>query len=250
MNRIILNLGNFKLDEIQLEKGSLSIGRASDNDITLEDPATSSHHAKLVTIFTSSFIEDLNSTNGTLVNGRKVIRHTLHHGDIVSIGNLQLLFKSDDMAEVKDNNRTMTMDKEKLKSLVSAVPNSTGVTVRKSESKAGSDKNGAIPVLDKSLPLSELRKISSKAAVIKLDTKNKSKQKPVDSASPHVFGFEDTVISPDTEPDTVYKESFDEDAVLSSLSGQMDNTASTVLAKIAIAVSILAVIIFSIYLLF
>ena len=187
-------MGNFKLDEIPLQRGTLNIGRAPDNDISLADPATSSHHAKIVTIFTSSFIQDLNSTNGTVVNGRKIVRHTLHHGDIISIGNLQLLFKSDTAInpEPEVEKKTLMINKEDLKVLMDKAASdkdagtfehsvTTGakaenhlsgfsITVPdKLNSKsdaAQNDDHATIPTLDETLPLDELRKDPARTVVV------------------------------------------------------------------------------------
>lgn len=92
MNKIIINQHNYKDNEVVLHQGVTTLGRASDNMIQLPDPAISSHHARIVTIFDASYIEDLGSTNGTVVNDRKVQRHPLRHGDILSLGKMQLLF--------------------------------------------------------------------------------------------------------------------------------------------------------------
>jgi len=268
MNRVILNLGNFKLDDIQLEKGTLTIGRAPDNDIRLEDPATSSRHAKLVTIFTSSFIEDLNSTNGTIVNGRKIIRHTLHHGDVISIGNLQLLFKSDNGATVEKDKHTVTMDKAKLDSMISKSPSQAGVTINKPKSSidkpSESDKDVtplSIPTLDQTLPLSELRKTSAETIVTNLDSKSEPTPtvKPVKTKSEAVeekqsedsySGYEDTIITLESDVDLPFEEPFDEKAMQAELLGEMDDSNVKMLTKVAVVVSIMTLIILSIYLIF
>lgn len=95
MNKITINRGSFKLGEVVIEQGTSTVGRATDNSIVLDDAAVSSHHAKIVTIFHTSYIEDLDSTNGTMINGKPVQKRTLHSGDVISLGNHQLLFQSD-----------------------------------------------------------------------------------------------------------------------------------------------------------
>ena len=109
MNKIIVNHGSFKVKEVELEHGTLTVGRAADNDLKLDDSAVSSHHAKLVTFFNVTYIEDLNSTNGTLVNGRPVKKYTLHTGDIVLLGKHQLLFQGARMDETAGSDSTIVM---------------------------------------------------------------------------------------------------------------------------------------------
>lgn len=77
------------VETIKLTDGTLSIGRASDNDLSIHDTYISSHHARIFTYQSASYIEDLDSTNGILLNGKKVKKHTLHSGDIVSLGHHQ-----------------------------------------------------------------------------------------------------------------------------------------------------------------
>jgi len=75
---------------VNLQAGALSIGRASDNDLPLADNSVSSHHARIFTYLESSYIEDLGSTNGTYLNGKRIQKHTLHVGDVIKLGKLEL----------------------------------------------------------------------------------------------------------------------------------------------------------------
>jgi len=95
MAKIIVNRENFKVDEIELEQGTLSVGRNNDNDLCIDDLTVSGRHAQIVTVFGSTYVEDLGSTNGTHVNGKKVKTHTLHNGDVLTIGHYQLLFQGE-----------------------------------------------------------------------------------------------------------------------------------------------------------
>lgn len=81
-----------KIGEFSLDKEVMTIGRKEDNDIRIENLAVSGHHAKLLTIFDDSFLEDLNSTNGTFVNGKNIDKHALKNGDIVTIGKHELRY--------------------------------------------------------------------------------------------------------------------------------------------------------------
>jgi pSer/pThr/pTyr-binding forkhead associated (FHA) protein len=99
MNKIIINRGSFKLNEFVFEQGTTTIGRASDNTISLDDASVSSQHARIVTLLHTSYIEDLDSTNGTFVNGKAVHKQSLRSGDVIALGNHELLFQSDDSAK-------------------------------------------------------------------------------------------------------------------------------------------------------
>ena len=71
---------------IKLSFGELSIGRASDNDVRITDSTVSSHHARIFTYLNSSYIEDLKSSNGTFINGKRVEKHILRPGDTLQVG--------------------------------------------------------------------------------------------------------------------------------------------------------------------
>lgn len=76
-----------------LPKGRVVIGRSPENDIYIRSKFVSRHHAQLVSDENGSLIEDLNSTNGVFVDDQQVKRHRLRHGDVVSLGVHQLVYK-------------------------------------------------------------------------------------------------------------------------------------------------------------
>ncbi|HEC18810.1 MAG TPA: FHA domain-containing protein [Gammaproteobacteria bacterium] len=117
MAKITVNRENFKVDERDLEQGTLTIGRHPDNSLRIDDPAVSNRHAQIVTVFDSSYVEDLNSTNGTFVNGKKIKTHTLHNGDVLTIGHYQILFQSRTAAAAPDANATMMIGVSQLEQL-------------------------------------------------------------------------------------------------------------------------------------
>lgn len=95
MAKIIVNQGNQILQEVALTKERLTIGRRPHNDVVLNDPAVSGDHAVIVTLFNDSFLEDLRSTNGTLVNRLRTNKHILRHEDVIEIGLFRLRFSAE-----------------------------------------------------------------------------------------------------------------------------------------------------------
>jgi pSer/pThr/pTyr-binding forkhead associated (FHA) protein len=80
------------LKEIPLSKDRLTIGRKPHNDIQIDNLAISGEHALVVTILNDSFLEDLNSTNGTLVNGQPIKKHFLRNNDVIELGKYKLKY--------------------------------------------------------------------------------------------------------------------------------------------------------------
>ena len=90
MAKIILSFDGATVKEYELDQEIMTIGRKPDNDIHIDNLAVSGTHAKILTILNDSFLEDLNSTNGTFINGNKITKHALANGDKVTIGKHQL----------------------------------------------------------------------------------------------------------------------------------------------------------------
>ncbi len=95
MAKLILSMDGLVLKEIQLNKERLSIGRKPQNDIQIDNLAISGEHAVVVNILNDSFLEDLNSTNGTLVNGQPIKKHFLRNNDVIELGKYKLKYMSD-----------------------------------------------------------------------------------------------------------------------------------------------------------
>jgi len=130
MNKITINHGTFQVDEKILDHGEITLGRTADNDVQMEDDTVSAHHAKIVTVFTASHVEDLGSTNGTFVNGRRVIKHTLHSGDIITAGGYQVVFYSDHGAPKKAPEKTVMMSSSRLEAMIAASDKNKGQDAR------------------------------------------------------------------------------------------------------------------------
>ena len=72
MARLILSLDGQTLAEYNMTKERYTVGRLADNDIRIDNSAVSGHHSLIINILNDSFLEDLNSTNGTYVNGARI----------------------------------------------------------------------------------------------------------------------------------------------------------------------------------
>jgi pSer/pThr/pTyr-binding forkhead associated (FHA) protein len=100
MARLILSLDGQTLAEYNMTKERYTIGRLPDNDIRIDNAAVSGHHSLIINILNDSFLEDLNSTNGTYVNGKLIKKHALQHGDVITAGHHQLRYVDDQAEEV------------------------------------------------------------------------------------------------------------------------------------------------------
>jgi pSer/pThr/pTyr-binding forkhead associated (FHA) protein len=92
MAKLILSMDGLVLKEIPLTKERTTIGRKPHNDIQIDNLAVSGEHAVIVTILNDSFLEDLGSTNGTVVNGNPIKKHFLQNNDVVELGKYKLKF--------------------------------------------------------------------------------------------------------------------------------------------------------------
>ena len=92
MAKLILSVDGQVLKEFPLSKERTLIGRKPHNDIQIDNLAVSGEHAAIITILNDSFIEDLGSTNGTMVNGKPIKKHFLQNNDVVELGKYKLKF--------------------------------------------------------------------------------------------------------------------------------------------------------------
>lgn len=109
MGKLIVTEADGKSREVTLDKERVTIGRHADNDVAFNDKAVSGHHAVVITILADSFLEDLDSTNGTLVNGKQVAKHPLSHGDTITIGRNSLRYESEHDGDSEDFEKTMIL---------------------------------------------------------------------------------------------------------------------------------------------
>ncbi len=73
-----------------LRHGEFTLGRAMDNDLIIHNPTISQHHAKIYTYLSASYIEDLDSTNGTFIDGKRIKKHLLKPGHLIKLGMYEL----------------------------------------------------------------------------------------------------------------------------------------------------------------
>jgi general secretion pathway protein A len=101
VGRIILATEGRTTQELPLAVGRVIIGRTSDNDLQVDSRFVSRHHCQIITGAEGSVIEDLNSTNGIFVQGKRVRRYNLNDGDIVVIGKHEILYVDERLARAR-----------------------------------------------------------------------------------------------------------------------------------------------------
>jgi len=92
MPKLLLKFETAVIKEINLDKPVVTVGRKPDNDIVINHPTVSGHHCKIYSAGGSWFVEDLNSTNGTSVNGKRVLKAGLRANDVVAMVKYSLIF--------------------------------------------------------------------------------------------------------------------------------------------------------------
>ena len=140
MAKLILSMDGLVLKEIPLTKERTTIGRKPHNDIQIDNLAVSGEHAVIVTILNDSFLEDLGSTNGTVVNGNPIKKHFLQNNDVVELGKYKLKFIGDAAptaaGEKADFEKTMVLRPSQMKAAADQAKAASG-------SAAGSPAGGA-----------------------------------------------------------------------------------------------------------
>jgi pSer/pThr/pTyr-binding forkhead associated (FHA) protein len=109
MARLMLSLDGQILAEYNMNKERYTIGRLPDNDIRIDNPAVSGHHSLIINILNDSFLEDLNSTNGTYVNGKLIKKHAMQNGDVITVGHHQLRFIDSQEGDAEQDEFEKTM---------------------------------------------------------------------------------------------------------------------------------------------
>jgi len=101
VGRIIVATEGRTTQELPLAVGRIIVGRTVDNDLQIDSRFVSRHHCQIITGTEGSVIEDLNSTNGIFVQGKRVRRYNLNDGDIVVIGKHELMYVDERLARAR-----------------------------------------------------------------------------------------------------------------------------------------------------
>jgi type II secretory pathway predicted ATPase ExeA len=113
VGRILLASGGTTILERELRPGRLVIGRTPDNDLQIDSKFISRHHCQIVTQPDSCVIEDLNSTNGIYVKLKRVRRHNLNDGDVVVVGQHEIMYIDERSARARQSLETAEAEAEK-----------------------------------------------------------------------------------------------------------------------------------------
>ena len=106
MGKLVVSLDGVVIKEVQLTKDRTTLGRRPYNDIVIDNLAVSGEHAVLQMAGADVFIEDLNSTNGTYINGKAIKKQLLTHNDTVEVGKYKIKYLVDESSEYE---KTMIM---------------------------------------------------------------------------------------------------------------------------------------------
>ena len=102
--RIELKFKNKILKKLETEKPEITIGRSSSTDIQIDNLAVSKLHARIFHQRHQYTVEDLNSTNGTFLNGEKIVKAVLNHNDLINIGkhSLKIYYEKESKKPIQD----------------------------------------------------------------------------------------------------------------------------------------------------
>ena len=112
MPKLLLKFNAAVLKEINLKKGPLLVGRSPNNDIVINNPAISSNHCKITLEGGTYYVEDLDSTNGTYVNEKRIKKCGLHHQDVIGVAKHSLVFIQDSDPAAGDKTIFLTPEKQ------------------------------------------------------------------------------------------------------------------------------------------
>ena len=110
MAKLVLSTGGAVVHQCFVDKDRVSVGREPHNGIVVDDPLVSREHAAIVPVGNDHILEDLGSANGTYVNGTRLTRRILQHGDVIALGDFHLRYLNPKVAAEVDLERTMLIE--------------------------------------------------------------------------------------------------------------------------------------------
>jgi pSer/pThr/pTyr-binding forkhead associated (FHA) protein len=151
MPKLLLKFNAAVIKEVAMDTESISIGRKPDNDIVIDNPAISGHHCKLTLEGGGYYVEDLESTNGTFVNEKRIKKSGLHHNDVVGLAKHAVVFLNEaelaDEAPRPPSDATMVLTPQKQAELVAASAAAA--------KPAGADKSGWLRIIKGAVDVAE-----------------------------------------------------------------------------------------------
>lgn len=126
-----------------LPPGRAIIGRTADNDLQIRSKFVSRHHAQVITTGERSVIEDLNSTNGIFLGGRRVKQHVLADGDVVQIGEHKLVFRDRRSATLERDDDAEDYADEDFDDEAEVLGKADEEAFERADAERGGSKNGA-----------------------------------------------------------------------------------------------------------
>ena len=105
MPKLVLKFNQAVIKEYPIKKPVVTVGRKPDNDIVVDNPAVSSHHCKISLVGEAFYVEDLDSTNGTYLNDKRIVKAGLKNEDVVGLATKHMLVFIDEkpvMAKKED----------------------------------------------------------------------------------------------------------------------------------------------------
>lgn len=128
MGKLIIKFNDVVIDQIVLQQGDMHIGRQPGSDIFLDNLAVSGTHASIFTVGDDSFIQDQNSTNGTIINNKRVNKHHLRNGDMIIIGSHTLIYVNESAVNsVPDLAKTVIVRPEQAGAMLASVQGGTAI---------------------------------------------------------------------------------------------------------------------------
>src|SRR5437868_2136317 len=106
MAKLVLSSGGAVLHQCFIDE-RVAIGRQADNEVVIDDPAVNAKHAAVLAVGNDHIVEDLESGTGTFVNGSRISRHILQHGDVIQLGSFYLRYLNPRASSDADLERTM-----------------------------------------------------------------------------------------------------------------------------------------------